>query len=292
MRRGMQAGRAVALGAVLVAMVSIQSGASLAKELFPAVGAPGASALRLLFATVALFAVFRPWRNWPRASAWRAIALYGLSLGGMNLLFYQALARIPLGVAVALEFVGPLAVALVASRRRRDFVWAAFAIAGLALLLPVHQLASGLDPLGTAYALAAGGCWALYIVFGKRVGDSVPGGLATSLGMACALALTFPVGWAHAGSALLDWRLLPLGLAIGVLSSALPYSLEMVALKALPTQTFGILMSMEPAIAALSGLLFLGERLSPPQLVAMGLVMAASVGSTLGAGDRPAPAAG
>lgn len=270
-------------------MVSIQSGASLSKQLFPVVGAPGTTALRLLFATAVLVAVFRPWTRWPRGSEWTAIGLYGLSLGGMNLLFFQALERIPLGVAVALEFVGPLAVALGASRRRRDFLWAALAIAGLGLLLPFNRLSAGLDGLGAAYALAAGACWALYIVFGKRVGGSVPGGIATTLGMTCALALALPIGWAHAGSALFDPRLIPLGLAIGILSSALPYSLEMIALKALPTQTFGILMSLEPAIAALSGLVFLGERLTPLQLVAMGLVMAASVGSTTAAPEAPAP---
>lgn len=280
--------RVVALAAVVAAMVSIQSGASLAKQLFPMVGAAGTTALRLGFATIVLCALFRPWRSWPRGSVWQAVALYGVALGGMNLLFYQALDRIPLGVAVALEFVGPLAIALATSRRREDYLWALVAILGLGLLLPINGLSS-LDPVGAAFALGAGGCWALYIVFGKRLGTSLPGGLAATLGMACALAVTFPFGWAHAGPALFAPALLPLGLAIGILSSALPYSLEMVALRALPTQTFGILMSLEPAIAALSGLLFLGELLSPVQLVAIGLVMAASIGSTAAAAPAVAP---
>lgn len=280
--------RAAALLAVLIAMVSLQSGASLSKHLFPVVGAEGATALRQLFAALFLVPLFRPWRARPTGRQWGALALYGLSLGAMNFLFYQALARIPLGVAVALEFVGPLSLALVSSRGVRDLLWAAFAIAGLSLLLPLTQVSADLDRVGAAYALAAGACWALYILAGKRVGKDLPGGIATSLGMACALLLTFPVGWAHAGRALFSPALLPVAAAIGLLSSALPYSLEMIALKRLPARTFGILMSVEPAIAALCGLAFMGERLAPAQLVAMGLVMTASIGSTTSAPELEA----
>lgn len=272
--------RALAFLAVIVAMLSIQSGASLAKQLFPLVGPQGTTTLRLFFATLVLFAFWRPWKRWPQGAEWKAVALYGASLAGMNLLFFQALARIPLGVAVALEFVGPLAVALLASRQGRDFMWAGLAGLGLVLLLPLNSFSTGLDGLGVAFALAAGGFWALYIVFGKRLSGSLPGGIATALGMSCALLIALPFGVAQAGADLLDVRLVPLGLAVGVLSSALPYSLEMIGLKRLPTQTFGILMSVEPAVAALSGLLFLGERLSLLQIAAIGLVMAASVGST------------
>lgn len=272
--------RALAFLAVIVAMLSIQSGASLAKQLFPLVGTQGTTTLRLFFATLVLFAFWRPWMRWPQGAEWKAVALYGASLAGMNLLFFQALARIPLGVAVALEFVGPLAVALLASRQGRDFMWAGLAGLGLVLLLPLNSFSTGLDGLGVAFALAAGGFWALYIVFGKRLSGSLPGGIATALGMSCALLIALPFGVAQAGADLLDVRLVPLGLAVGVLSSALPYSLEMIGLKRLPTQTFGILMSVEPAVAALSGLLFLGERLSLLQIAAIGLVMAASVGST------------
>lgn len=272
--------RALAFLAVIVAMLSIQSGASLSKQLFPLVGTQGTSTLRLFFATLVLFAFWRPWKRWPQGSEWKAVALYGASLAGMNLLFFEALARIPLGVAVALEFVGPLAVALLASRQGRDFMWAGLAGLGLVLLLPLNSFSTGLDGLGVAFALAAGGFWALYIVFGKRLSGTLPGGIATALGMSCALLIALPFGVAQAGADLLDVRLVPLGLTVGVLSSALPYSLEMIGLKRLPTQTFGILMSVEPAVAALSGLLFLGERLSLLQIVAIGLVMAASVGST------------
>lgn len=280
MLRGFMPHRALALLAVIVAMVSIQSGASLSKQLFPLVGTQGTTTLRLFFATLVLLALWRPWKRWPQASEWQAVALYGASLGGMNMLFFQALARIPLGVAVALEFVGPLALALLASRQGQDFMWAALAGLGLVLLLPINSFSAGMDGLGMAYALAAGGFWALYIVFGKRLSGTLPGGIATTLGMSCALLVALPFGVVQAGADLLDVRLVPLGLAVGVLSSALPYSLEMIGLKRLPTQTFGILMSVEPAVAALSGLLFLGERLSLLQIAAIGLVMAASVGST------------
>lgn len=272
--------RAGAFVAVLIAMVALQTGASLSKQLFPALGAEGAAALRLLFATLFLVPFFRPWRVRPTLAQWRALALYGLSLGGMNFLFYEALVRIPLGVAVALEFVGPLTLALLSSRGVRDLLWAGLAIAGISLMLPITQVSADLDRLGALYALAAGACWALYILAGKRVGDELPGGIATSLGMSFALLVTFPLGLAHAGGALFTAHLLPVGAAVGLLSSALPYSLEMVALKRLPARTFGILVSVEPAIAALCGLAFMGERLTPPQIVAMGLVMAASVGST------------
>lgn len=270
----------VAILAVLVAMVSIQSGASLAKQMFSAVGPEGATALRLLFAAAILLAVWRPRDRPPSGPAWRSIALYGLSLGGMNALFYLALARVPLGVAVALEFTGPLAVALAASRRGGDYLWALMAVMGLLLLLPLTSFSAPLDAWGVAFALAAGACWALYIVFGKRAGGEVHGGTASSLGMVVAAALTVPFGAAHAGPALLAPSLLASGAAIGLLSSALPYSLEMIALTRIPTQTFGILMSVEPAIAALSGLVFLGERLTAMQGLAIALVVAASVGST------------
>lgn len=271
----------VAVLAVLAAMVSIQSGASLAKQMFHAVGPEGATALRLLFAAAILLVGWRPWRQPPSGRAWRSIALYGLSLGGMNALFYLALARVPLGVAVAFEFTGPLAVALLASRRGRDYLWAAMAVVGLLLLLPLTSFSAPLDPWGVVFSLAAGACWALYIVFGKRAGGEVHGGTASSLGMVVAAVLTVPFGIAHAGSALLAPALLASGAAIGLLSSALPYSLEMLALAHIPTQTFSILMSVEPAIAALSGLVFLGERLAPVQWVAIALVISASVGSTL-----------
>ncbi len=271
---------ALSILTVLVAMASIQFGASLAKRLFPVVGAPGTTALRLFFATLILGLVWRPWRGKLTRRELLAVVTYGASLGGMNLLFYLALARIPLGIAVAIEFTGPLAVALFASRRPLDFLWAALAVCGIVLILPISGASKALDWVGVGLALGAGLCWALYILFGQKAGASVHGGKATALGMATAALLVCPIGVADAGRALLDWSILPFALGVAVLSSALPYSLEMIALKQLPTRTFGILMSVEPALGALSGLLFLGERLTVGQWVAIACIILASVGSS------------
>lgn len=269
----------VAVLAVLVAMSSIQLGASLAKGLFPVLGAQGATALRLVFAALILLAVWRPWRTRVTGRELRVVMVYGAALGVMNLTFYMALSRIPLGIAVAIEFTGPLAVALLSTRRALDFVWALLAVAGILLILPLTKSSAALDPLGVVWALAAGTCWALYILFGQRAGAAVHGGTATSLGMVTAALLAVPFGVAHAGRALLEVSLWPAALGVAVLSSALPYSLEMIALKALPTRTFGILMSLEPALAALSGLVFLREQLTGVQWVAITCVILASAGS-------------
>jgi inner membrane transporter RhtA len=261
-------------------MGSIQAGAAVAKRLFPVAGPVGAVTLRLLFATLVLGVVLRPWRMRLSPAARRSVLVYGVALGGMNSLFYAALARIPLGVATAIEFTGPLAVAVLASRRAIDYVWVALAVGGLALLLPFREAAAGVDLVGAALALAAGVCWALYIVYGQRAGAE-HGLQTTALGMAIATACVLPFGVWQAGAALLTPSILPWALLVAVLSSALPYALEMVALGRLPAKTFGTLMSVEPAFAALSGLVLLGERLAAAQWLAIGLVMAASVGTTL-----------
>ncbi len=267
---------------LLVAMLSIQSGAALAKGLFAAVGPSGTTALRLFLAAALLLPVWRPWRLALTPRAWRMVALYGLAMGCMNFLFYESLARIPLGIAVALEFTGPLALALATSRRALDFLWVGLAGAGLAALLPVGVAGHGLAPAGVACALGAGACWALYIVFGRRAGASHGGGTA-ALGLAVAAVVVGPIGAAQAGTALLSPALLPAALGVALLSSALPYSLEMYALTRLPTRTFGVLMSLEPALAALSGLVFLGERLGVLQWSAIGCIVLASAGSAAGA---------
>ncbi|MCP3136884.1 EamA family transporter [Pyxidicoccus xibeiensis] len=270
----------VAVLTVLIAMCSIQVGASLAKRLFPLVGAQGTTALRLLFAALILLAVGRPWRKRLSRAEVRSVLVYGAALGVMNLTFYLALERIPLGIAVAIEFTGPLGVALLSTRKAVDFVWALLAIVGVVLILPLTGTSQALDWIGVGWALAAGTCWALYILFGQKAVASVHGGTVTSLGMATAALLVVPFGVAHAGTALLDVSLLPFALGVAVLSSALPYSLEMIALKRLPTRTFGILMSVEPALAALSGLLLLDERLTWVQWTAIGCIVLASVGSS------------
>ncbi len=270
----------VAVLTLLVAMLSIQTGASLAKRVFPVVGASGATALRVFFAALILAAVFRPWRQRLTREDLLSVAIYGAALGGMNLTFYLALERIPLGIAVAIEFTGPLALAIFSTRRALDFVWALLAVAGILLILPLSETSRALDWVGVFWALVAAACWALYILFGQRAGGAVHGGTAASLGMVTAALLVMPFGVAHAGAKLLDVTLLPVILGVAVLSSALPYSLEMYALKALPTRTFGILMSVEPALAALSGLLLLDERLSLRQWAAIGCIILASVGSS------------
>ena len=268
----------IPIALLLVAMVSIQSGASLAKSLFPLIGAEGTTALRLGLAAVILCVLMRPWQAQLSLKSCRSLLAYGLALGSMNLLFYMSLQSIPLGIAVALEFTGPLGLALLSSRRLLDFVWVALAVFGLWLLLPSPQADVQLDPQGMALALGAGLCWALYIIFGQKAGAE-HGRQTVALGTLVAALLVFPVGLWQAGSSMFALDLLPIALGVAVLSSALPYSLEMLALTRLPARTFSILMSMEPAIAALSGLLFLSERLAWNQWLAIGAIILASAGA-------------
>ena len=263
---------------LIVAMFCFQIGAALAKQLFPIVGALGTTALRLGLASLMLLTVWRPWRVRPNAREARTIVMYGLAMGWMNLFFYLSLNRIPLGIAVALEFTGPLAVAIATSRRAIDFAWIALAAAGLIVLLPWGHESKPLDPAGIAYALAAGVCWALYIVFGQKAGNA-HGGQTAALGTLAAAIVIMPIGIAQSGTALLSPALLPTACAMALLSSALPYSLEMYALTRLPTRTFGVLMSANPALGALSGLIFLGETLSIVQWGAIASIMFASAGS-------------
>ncbi len=272
----------LAVCSVVLAMLTIQSGASIAKQLFPLIGPEGTTALRLGFSALVLWLVFRPWRSLPSGRRdWQAILTYGICLGGMNILFYLAIERIPLGIGVALEFTGPLAVALFSSRRKRDLLWVAFALAGILLLLPDMRGVDALDPLGVILALAAGACWAGYILFGKKTNTQASGGITVALGMTVAAAFLVPIGAISQGMALLSWQVLPLGLLVGILSSALPYSLEMVALRNMTSQNFSVFTSLEPAIAAMAGFLLLSELLTLWQWLAIGLVIAASLGSSL-----------
>jgi inner membrane transporter RhtA len=271
--------RVLPIGLMLIAMLSVQSGTALAKGLFPLVGAEGATTLRNGLAAVLMVAIWRPWRaRITRQNAWPLLG-YGLVLGTMNLTFYMALRTVPLGLAVAIEFIGPLTVAVVQSRRPIDFVWIALAIFGLALLLPLGRLSKGLDPVGVGLALVAAVCWGLYIVLGQKAGAEHGGMMTVALGSLIAAILVTPFGVAHAGAHLLAPAILPLALAVAVLSSAVPYSLEMYALTRVPTRIFGVLMSLEPAVGALSGFLINGERLAAIQLIAIAAVMLASIGT-------------
>jgi inner membrane transporter RhtA len=201
----------------------------------------------------------------------------------MNLLFYLALARIPLGLAVTLEFVGPLSLALLASRKTVDFLWAILAGIGIILILPIAPTSETVDPVGVFYALAAGAAWAFYILQGKKAGVLSHPGMITSIGMVMAFLVVAPFGVVHSGATLFNWQILPLGFAVAVLSSAIPYSLEIVAMKNISTRNFGVLMSLEPAVAAAMGLLLLGEQLAFLQWFAIACIITASLGSSFSA---------
>lgn len=265
---------------ILIAMLSIQSGASLAKSLFPLVGAPGVTALRIMLGTAILVVIFKPWRLRFKKEQRLPLLFYGLSLGAMNYMFYLSIQTIPLGIAVALEFTGPLAVALFSSRRPVDFIWVVLAVLGLWFLLPLGQNVSEIDLTGAALALGAGACWAVYILTGQRAGEE-HGPATVALGSVIAAIVFVPIGMAQATESIWQWSVMPIGLAVAILSTALPYSLEMIALTRLPTRIFGTLMSMEPALAAISGMVFLGETLTFTQTLALCSIIAASMGSTL-----------
>jgi inner membrane transporter RhtA len=269
---------AAPIAVLIAAMFCFQLGAVAAKGLFPVVGASGTTALRMGLASLMLLAVWRPWRLRLRPREIWVIAAYGLALGCMNYCFYLSLQSIPLGIAVALEFGGPLALAMAASRRAVDFLWILMAALGLLALLPVGSGSKALDVTGVAYALAAGVFWALYIFFGRKAG-AAHGGQITALGMVVAAIVIVPIGAAQAGAQVFSPAILPAALGMALLSSALPYSLEMLAMARLPTRTVGVLMSLDPALGALSGLLFLGEHLSWIQWSAVACIMAASAGS-------------
>lgn len=269
----------VPVGALLIAMVSIQAGASFAKGLFAAVGAEGTTALRLSLGALMLAVALRPWRA-KVSGHWPVLLAYGIVLGLMNLVYYLAVQRTPLGIATALEFTGPLAVAVCTSRRRLDFVWVGLAAIGILLLLPFNSDAADLDPVGVAFALAAAVGWALYIIIGKRAGDAI-GGATPALGMAIGAVVVLPFGVAEAGMGLVALDILPMAMMVACLSSAVPFALEMISLRRLKPQTYGTLTSMEPAIGALAGLIILHESLTLSQWLAIGLIISASLGTTL-----------
>jgi inner membrane transporter RhtA len=268
----------VPIAAALLAMVSVQTGAAIAKMLFHVAGPVGTVALRIGFGTLVLVAALRPWRTRISSTNWQPLVLYGASIGVMNLCFYLALSRIPLGIAVALEFTGPLAVAVLSSHRPVDFLWIGLAAAGIGLILPLAHSVQGIDPVGVLFALGAGACWALYIVFGRKTGAD-HGTQSVALGSLISAAIVVPAGLLTAPAAAFSRSVMLIGLAVGVLSTALPYALDMVALTRLPARTFGVLMSLDPAIGALCGWAFLDEQLTVLQWTAIVLIILASAGS-------------
>jgi inner membrane transporter RhtA len=276
----------IAYASLAAAAVLFTVGTSFAKRLFVDVGAQGTALYRAGFSALVLLAIWRPWRRaWSRREL-TDILLYGASLGAMNLSFYNALVTLPLGVSMAIEFLGPLSVALLHSRRLAHFAWVALAVVGLGLLLPIGGSVHALDPAGVGYALLAALFWALYIVFGQRGGHVHPG-QAVAVGMATAAIVIAPFGIAHTGLRLLDPRFMAWGFVAAMVTSALPFSLERIALRGIPRRTFGVVVAAEPAVGALAGMLTLGELLSPRQWIAIGCVISAGVGSALWSGDQP-----
>jgi inner membrane transporter RhtA len=262
---------------VVAAATILQTGSAVATRLFPLVGAPGVLALRMGVGALLLVVLGRAWRHRPRGRALAAVLVFGAVLGAMNLLFYLALERIPLGATVALELVGPLAVAVAGSRRVRDLFWVALAAAGVVVL--TNPATAGLDPWGVVLALGAGACWGGYVVVGSRVARSAPGTSGLAWAMAASCVVLVPLGIGTAGSALLSPVVLLAGVAVAVMSSVLPYSLELVAMRRVTPRGFGIMLSLQPAVATLAGLVVAGQRLSLGALGGIALVVAASLGA-------------
>ena len=271
---------------VLSAVVSVQVGAAVATTLFDELKPEGAVLFRNLFGALVLLAIWRPAISRLTAANWKLLIAFGVVLGAMNLSFYAALDRIPLGIAVTFEFVGPLGVAIAKSRQARDVLWVVMAGAGIALLSP--GIGVSLDALGVGLALLAGAFWAAYILLAARVGRTFEGGGALAVAMAISAILLLPSGVAAGAGNLVDPGLIGIGIAVALLSSAIPYSLELEALRRLPERTFGVLMSVEPAVAALSGLAFLGQGISLQDAAAIVLVIGASAGA-LSSAEAPAP---
>jgi inner membrane transporter RhtA len=267
---------------VIFPIFSVQLGAALAKSLFDSLGPGGTVFLRIAFAALVLFLLVRPKLGGHDRAGYLVAGLFGLTLAGMNFSLYLAFDRIPLGVAVTLEFVGPLGVAVAGSRRLLDLLWVVLAAAGILLLAPLSVLGGmDLDPVGVAFALLAGCLWASYILLSARTGSAFPGGTGLVIALCVGTFVLFPFGIAGAGYALLDPKLLLAGFGVAMLSSAIPYSLELEALRKLPARVFGVLMSLDPAVAALAGLVVLGERLEMRAVVAIIFVTIAAAGASL-----------
>jgi inner membrane transporter RhtA len=283
------------VGLVLGAGLSVQFGAALAVSLMPRAGALGVVTLRLIAAAVVLLVVCRPRLRGHSRADWGTVVVFGTVMGAMNGLFYQAADRIPLGAAVTLEVLGPLALSVLASRRALNAVWAALALGGVFLLSGGVGGFGDLDLVGVAFALGAGAMWATYIIFSARTGRRFPQADGLALAMAVGALLMLPLGVAESGAKLADPTTIALGSSVAILSSVLPYTFELIALRRLPASTFAIMMSLEPALAATAGFLILDQSLSAAQAAAIAMVIAASMGAVrtqVGRGKAsPAPEA-
>lgn len=272
------------LPAVLLSIISVQAGAAIAKGLFPALGATGTASVRIGLSAIILVGAYRP--NFKRFTAkqWKAVIPYGISLGLMNVIFYMAIERIPLGLGVTLEFIGPLLLAVSGSKRILDFFWVFLAAIGIAFIAPWNE--KGIDLIGASLALLAGGFWAGYILLGGRIAKIMDGEQAVAVGMIFAAIVVVPFGFGSGGLSNFTPIMILSGGALALLSSAIPFTLEIGALKKLPARTFSILMSLEPAAAALFGLVFLKEHLTLHQWLAVTFVIIASLGATLTKGKK------
>ncbi|UWY27267.1 DMT family transporter [Flavobacterium sp. TR2] len=265
--------------AVLLAIISVQFGAAIAKTLFPTIGSAGTASMRIGISALILLLAFRPKLKTITAQQWKVVIPYGLSLGAMNLIYYLAIERIPIGLAVTLEFVGPLLLAIVGSKRLVDYCWAIIAAIGILLIAP--WTSNHLDTFGIICALLAGAFWSAYIVLGGKASKVMNDGDAVTIGMLFAAILVLPFGFLENGLINLTPKLFGMGVALALLSSAIPFTLEMKALGKLPPRTFSILMSLEPAAASICAFLFLKESLNVNEILAVVCVVIASAGSTL-----------
>lgn len=277
--------RYAATGLVVGAAISVQFGSAVAALVFPLAGPMGVVTLRIAVAAVILLAVLRPRLRGRTRRDWLHVAAFGIALAAMNTLFYHAIDRIPLGIAVTFEVLGPLAVYVLLGRRAATLLWALLALAGIYLLGGASV--TELDPVGVAFAVGAGGAWAAYIVFGARVARGFTGAEGLALALGIGALLTVPLGWASAGSTLIDPQVLGIGVGVALLSSVVPYSLEMAALRRVSAGNFAVMVSLYPLTAALAGFLVLGQRLTAVDLLGMVLVAAAVAGATRASAPPP-----
>ena len=278
--------------AVITAMAAFQVGAALAKDLFPAIGPTGAAALRLLFGSLMLLALVRPWRNWPRKAPLLSMVGLGLAMAGAIQMFYLAIDHLPLGIAIAIQFLGPLAIAVFGSRRAIDLLWAALAAGGVWCLVAMNAAGERIDFIGVGWAIGAGASWAAYILLGRRV-TAVFGNATAAISVTIAALVIIPIGYASAGAALFSVDLIPLALLVALFSAAIPFSLEFFAMPRMPPRVFAVFMSIEPAFGVLFGFLILHENLTPIQIAGIAMVIAAAAGAAAGArtaAAHPGPA--